>query len=272
MAAKANGNSGTEEDVLRLNFVEMLFALAVGQVAINAADVVSITAALSAKAPALAHLGVGLILISASWVGWRQSKSPGMKDKVKYLFSLAFLGLLLDVILVIIYFIVVRHVEIDQINGVPSLTEPTAVPEALGLCVVFGVYAFWDLVADVLSPGCIPKWTYGEGKPRGWRLWKTVRAIIVSMIASLICLSLSYLVYSVAATRREISQVVLLDGALVVLILFFRVVKAIENPLSEWLRVKDCKAFQQPREIQKGTPYLGVVLAALYFACVIFAS
>src|SRR5882672_6868901 len=146
MDGKPTVNSTAEEDILRLNFVEMLFALAVGQVAIHVADVVSVTAPLWDKAPALAHLVVGLVLISASWVGWRQSNSPGMKEKIRHLFSLAFLGLLVDVVLVIVYFIIVRHVEIEQIGGIPILTAPTAVPEALGLCVVFGIYFFWDLV------------------------------------------------------------------------------------------------------------------------------
>jgi hypothetical protein len=82
----------------------MLFALAVSEVAIHAADLVSASGNLSDKLPALTHLVVGLVLIAASWVGWRRSVSPGMKERVEYVFSLPFIGLLLDVLLVILYF------------------------------------------------------------------------------------------------------------------------------------------------------------------------
>ena len=247
------------EDILRSAFVEMLFALAASQVAIHAADLVSVAAPLWDKAPAFAHLGVGLLLIAASWVGWRQSVSPGMKEeKVKYLFSVPFLGLLLDVLLVILYFIIVRNVEIEQKDGSPSLAATTAVPESSWLCVVFGVYAFWDLVADVFSAGCIPKSRFVS------RAWKAIRAGFVSAFTSLFCLLLSYLVYVVATTRTEADEVLFLDGMLVCAILFFRVLKASENVMARHLRVTDCKAFEKPRETQGSELWLGIALLILY--------
>jgi len=186
------------EDLLRSAFVEMLFALAVSQVAIHAADLVNVDALWQDKMPAFAHLVVGLILIAASWLGWRQSASPGMKeDRVQYLFSLSFCGLLLDVLLVILYFIIVRNVEIEQKGGESTLGPATAAPEALWLCVVFGVYAFWDLLADVFSPGCIPKTSF----PR--MAWKALRLAFASMFTSVVCLVLCTLVYVVANKRTR---------------------------------------------------------------------
>src|SRR5262245_7337005 len=132
-------DTSSREDALRSAFVEMLFALAVSQVAIHAADVLAIRAAWQDKMPAIAHLAVCLVLIAASWLGWRQSVSPGMREKVQYLFSIPFVGLLLDIFLVILYFIVVRNVEIEQVGVETKLTPATAAPEALWLCVVFGV-------------------------------------------------------------------------------------------------------------------------------------
>lgn len=105
------------EDPLRYAFVEMLFALAVSQVAVHAADLVGISSTLLEKLPGFAHLALGLIVIAASWVGWRQSQSPGMKEQIRSLFSVRFVGLLIDVLLVILYFILVRSVEIEQRAG-----------------------------------------------------------------------------------------------------------------------------------------------------------
>jgi amino acid transporter len=95
------------EDVLRSAFVEMLFALAASQVAIHAADLVGVDVPWQTKLPAFAHLGVGFVLIVASWLGWRQSVAPGMKERVRYPFSVPFIGLLVDVLLVILYFIII---------------------------------------------------------------------------------------------------------------------------------------------------------------------
>lgn len=120
------------EDPLRYAFVEMLFALAVSQVAIHAADLVGIQSSLLEKLPGFAHLTLGLIVIAASWVGWRQSQSPGMKEQIRSLFSVRFVGLLIDVLLVILYFILVRSVEIEQKSGATVHTSASALPESFG--------------------------------------------------------------------------------------------------------------------------------------------
>ncbi len=266
----------TGEDVLRFAFVEMMFALAVGQVAIHAADVLSITASLWDKTPALFHLGVGLVLIAASWVGWRQSVSPGIKEeKVKYVISIAFVGLLIDVLLVILYFILVRNVEIEQRGGNPSLTAATAAPESFWLFVVFVVYAIWDLVADVFSPGCIPPQRSRKNRRKNSRirkLLKVPRAMFVSAYTSVVCGVLSYMVYGDATTRKEAWAVLFLDGALVCVILLFRVLKASENIMAQHLKVTDCKAFKTPRETKGSELWWGIALFVLYIVCLLLAA
>lgn len=249
------------EDLLRSAFVEMLFALAASQVAINAADLVAVDATWQAKMPAAAHLGVGLLVIASSWLGWRQSVSPGMKERVEYLFSIPFIGLLVDVLLVILYFVIVRNVEIEQKGGETVLAQATAQPESLWLCVVFGVYACWDLVADVFSVGCIPKARFFH------RIWKALRASFVSVFASLVCLLLSYSAFVVATKRTEADEVLFLDGMLVCVILFFRVVKAFENVLAPCLAVTDFKAFTRPRKTQGHELLWGILLLLLYAVC-----
>lgn len=253
------------EDILRVGFVEILFALAASQVAIHAADLEGISAPLQDKMPAVAHLVVGSVLIVASWLGWRQSVSPGMKEKVKYLFSVPFIGLLVDVLLVILYFIIVRNVEIEQGGGQPVLAPPTAQPESRWLYVVFGVYAFWDLVEDVFSADCIPR------APFFSRVWKGLRTAFVSTFTSIVCLLLSLLVFAVATRGAKTQHVLFLDGALVTVILLFRVIKASENVLAPLLRVTDCKAFKEPRPTQSREPMWFILLIILYAVCLLGA-
>ena len=102
---------------------------------------VSIQATIAEKSPAYDHLFLGLLLIACSWVGWRQSRSPGVKEKITTVFSASFLGLLLDVFLVVLYFIVVQSVEIIQTSSPVVLGPSSALPESRGLFAVFAVYA-----------------------------------------------------------------------------------------------------------------------------------
>jgi hypothetical protein len=80
-------SDGRALDPLREAFVGMLFALAIAQIGINAAAVIAASAPAvplqpGSKVTASAHLFVALLLIACSWVGWRQSVSPGITEKV----------------------------------------------------------------------------------------------------------------------------------------------------------------------------------------------
>lgn len=236
-------NALNHEDPLRAAFVEMLFALAAAQIGIYFADLVSVGIPLNQPErwlPAAMHLAVGLVLIASSWVGWRQSKSPGMKEKVEFVFSRTFLGLLLDVILVVLYFIVIRQGEIDEKNGAAVVTIATAAPEAMWVTIVFFVYVCWDLLSDVFSKSCLP----------GWKLWKIPLLCIASTLASWVSLVLANIVYQAAAGQNDWVKVCLLDSALIASILIFRATKVFENRVSRILLVSDCKAFATPRPMR----------------------
>ena len=258
-------SEGANQDALREAFVEMLFALAISQVAIHVADVVRIDANFASKLPALAHLTVALVLISASWVGWRQSVSPGIKEaRVKYIFSLPFVGLLLDVFLVIVYFVVVRSVEIDEKDGARFLTAPSAVPEAQWIVVVFGIYVAWDLVTDVLSPGCIP-----EHLRRLEWLSKLGRAALTSVYCSVVCLAMATIALMLAQGHRRSAEVLLVDGMLLTTILFFRTIKTTETFWASAMDVQDCKAFSKRRDTAGNENLWSLVLGFLYALCLV---
>ena len=258
---------GEIEDPLRYTFVEMLFALAVGQIAIHTADFLSVDASLMQVLPAAMHMVLSLLVIGSSWIGWRQSKSPGMKQQIESIFSRRAIGLLLDVLLVILYFILVRSVELQQKDGNTFLTPASARPEAVWLAWVFCIYIVWDLLADVFSPNCLTKNSFSGVA------FQALRVSVVSVAASAICLGMTVFVLYRAAEGLLPIQVVLLDCALMMIVLLFRVLKVFEQPLAKLFQVQDCHAFialrSQPRAKSLTALFIGAygafVFAALHW-------
>lgn len=268
------GASAAPEDALRFTFVEMLFALAVSQVAMSAADLASLHDSVWKMLPAIFHLILCVAVIATSWVGWRRSQSPGAKPPIASIFGLRFVELLIDVALVILYFILVKSIEIEQVYGSPTpqlVKPPSATPEAGWICVIFGVYVAWDLIADVLSPGCLaaPLNTTAPG------LWKKLAVGAASTCSSIACLVLSLIVVWRSQNATSVLTVVILDVALLCVVLLFRVLKTVESPLSRRLGVEQFKAFSSSRSLQTGSESMDLkVSAALviaYALCVIAA-
>jgi hypothetical protein len=229
------------QDPLRETFVEMLFALAAAQIAVVAAALVEADGTIGRKLPAISHLALALILISTSWVGWRKSRSPGMKEKVQSVFVRAYVSLLLDVILVIIYYIVVQSVGLDQ-GDPPRLSEaPSALPGARWILVIFVIYVIWDLITDICSHGAIPKTN------RFWD-WTTARAAALSVFVSFTSLIMISVVVMFARNPDAPVRVVCLNLTLISVLLFFRGAKRIEIPLARILGVQDYLAFEDPRK------------------------
>ena len=117
-----------ESKKLHLTFVEMLFALAIGQVAIDLSKLINYQLISSqtfwAIVPAYSHLLLAFVVISTSWVGWRNSKFSG--TQIKHVFTLDYIELAVDVVLVFMYFVLARAVKIpdsanDTFELVPSI-------------------------------------------------------------------------------------------------------------------------------------------------------
>src|SRR5262245_47372300 len=70
---------------LHREFVGMLFALALAQVAVEGAVVMNSGLDVWTKAPAVSHLLLALVVISTSWVGW--GRSTYSLSPVKNVFS-----------------------------------------------------------------------------------------------------------------------------------------------------------------------------------------
>ena|SRR5271157_6652220 len=137
---------------LRHEFVGMMFAVTIGEVGLQTASLIKAGHYLH-YLPAYSHLILATVLIAASWVGWTRSPSPGARQDVGAIFSAEFLILLVDVALVILYFILVQAVDFSEGPG-PS--RASAAPEAFWLLWIFSLYLVWDVLTKIVVPW--PPW------------------------------------------------------------------------------------------------------------------
>jgi hypothetical protein len=247
-----------QDKELRFAFVEMLFALAIAEVAIASSHIVSIERSLVLKAPAIAHLLLATLLIATSWLGWSVSRSRNKKSELDSPFSMDFIGLLLDVLLVVIYFILVRQAEISDKEPY-DLMPASAVPESHWLIWIFTIYVIWDLVSKVLQEPVF------YVKPRKWRSRDAITLILCSAACSAICTCLVCIVYWRARDIARDSDVVILDGALACVVLLFRAIKSV---VEGWLHSQipslvKFKAFEVKRlSKHREARWTGVLLLA----------
>ncbi len=227
---------------LRHGFVAMLFALTAGQIAISAADLVEIWNAsavgLDVLAP-LAHLLLALVIVTTSWVGW--SLVTARSKPVEHPFDCLFFVLILDVLLVVIYFVIVRAVEIDRITN--TISEPSASQEARWIMFMFVVYLVWDVVHDV------------QIKKGNW--FVAVFASVVSLVAAVMV----RVVYSWLSSHESVWCVVFADIALLGVVIGFRALKGVEKPLADWIGPKDHSFNERPFPWKVWVPFSAVVFA-----------
>ncbi len=244
------------EDInLRHTFVGMLFALAIGQAAILFGDLFRVVVygwdfQISANgfiqtvksgdyliAAPIGHLLLGVVLVALSWVGWSQSKAGATYRKIKDVFSTAFLLLIIEVILVIQYFILINSVEIDiksfmiskELNSaIPSVS---AAPEATIMLVIFSTYALWDIISDVFL-GRITKKNMPCNKIYILPDFITIlTGIITYSGVSIICVVIAWYIQGLAVTPSNPISVFYTDIALIALLFFFRAAKVLEKIL-----------------------------------------
>jgi hypothetical protein len=143
---------------LRTEFVGMMFALAAAEIGIQAAELTRFNlwdkALIPYSLPAWFHLALAATIIALSWVGWSRSKASQNIDDAGEVSDTRFFVLLLDVVLVIFYFIIVKNVEIATRGEGDSrelIVLPSAHREALWAWVVLVGYFIWDLLTKVVA-------------------------------------------------------------------------------------------------------------------------
>lgn len=239
MACPDSDGSKKDEE-LHFGFIDFLFSLSVAQVAVKFAELVSDAEKLDLSFldarffPAYSHLALALILITTSWIGWNKSKSSHRGTVFGSVWSLDFCELIIDVLLVIIYYVLVEHTD--------SISSGTisARPEILCITAVFSLYFLWDLIS---------KWPWRTDKD-GRHLGK--HRLRERILPSVICLSFAILIAVTPLPAPESThQVILMDISLVGLIILFRDLKEWScgrswNPIKHWRVVASFLVFTLP--------------------------
>ncbi|MBK9238946.1 MAG: hypothetical protein IPL75_01510 [Acidobacteria bacterium] len=219
-------------DSLRHSFVEMLFALVVGQLAVSVGYLVAAPGTIGEKSPALSHLALCLLTIAMSWLGWKRSQSAGTKKALEHIRSIAFVVLLSDVVLVILYYLLVLGAEVKVRSDSAQLEPASAVPEAIVLVVVFVVFLCWDLIVDILSPCRSPR-------QKHWLAGDIIRASLVCGASSAVGLLLVVVVALMATTQGSAVKVMALDACLLTALVLHRTSKVFEHDAAKAIGI-DC--------------------------------
>ncbi|MEI9978402.1 MAG: hypothetical protein WDN23_05275 [Edaphobacter sp.] len=220
---KTEPQAANPEPKLRHEFVGMMFAVAIGEVGLQTAALFQAGHFLHFL-PAWTHLTVATMMIATSWVGWTLSVAPGARRDVKGIFEWEFVVLLVDVTLVILYFILVRSVDFGKGESAPRIAQAPRV--ALLIVIIFSLYLFWDLLTKILI-----FWKYRDKSKKGlfqhynsaWWLTSGVR-----ILPSTLCLVLAYF-----ATRFvnnvDASHLLTADIAMIGIVLLFRALKDLSS-------------------------------------------
>ena len=212
-------DASNREPKLRHEFVGMMFAVAVGEVGLQTAALLQ-AGPIFRFLPAYTHLTLAIVVIATSWVGWTLSVAPGARRDVRGIFEWEFVVLLLDVLLVILYFILVRSVDFGKDQAVPHIAPASEV--ALLMLVIFALYLLWDILTKVLI-----FWKYRDKSKKSLRVnfdsswWRTNG---VRMLPSTACLFLSWITIRFVRSV-DAPHMLTADLALIALILLFRALK-----------------------------------------------
>lgn len=194
-------DSTVRGQTLHREFVGMLFALAIAEVAVRSGEIVNSDLDGWTKAPALTHLVLAAMVIATSWVGWGWSKHS--LSNVRHVFTKDFVELALDVWLVGVYFFIVQGAErVVDVQGTRTIQGSIAV-EALWVMVMFGTYVIWD----------------------AWTKWGQWRVLAQRGWASLACAGLAVWTFFALRHLPGIGPVVWGDLSLLAILLLFRAMK-----------------------------------------------
>ena len=170
--------------------------------------------------PAYGHLFLATVVVATSWVGWSLSVAPGARRDVQGVFKGEFFVLLLDVFLVIVYFILVRTIDFGK-EETPPRTDPASTV-AGWILVIFILYLVWDILTKVII-----SWRGREGPTRRLRehfdqSWR--RFVGARMLPTGLCCILAWLIWRLVRTADP-PHYLTADLSLFCLVLLFRALK-----------------------------------------------
>lgn len=218
-----------DEGSTGLTFVEMMFAVAIGDTATKAALIfqtlqsakVGIRTVWWELTPSVAHLFLTIFVIAASWVGWSTTKSTNhYMRKLKgasppdslWPLSQPFVMLLIDVALVVLYFVLAESIDVPKIENKALVWNYSALPEAKILFLIVLGYILWNLLNCWFPPKETDKKTAQQPDRRKLRL-----------IFQLAALMLVWFAYSNSSSRAtDIPYILRVDVSLLLAVIVFR--------------------------------------------------
>ncbi len=214
----------SSEHNLRFEFVGMLFALAIGQVAIECGDIVMKDCLRWEYRHVYSHLLLATVIIATSWVGWQTSHSYANTKLIRSSFSQQFVVLMIDIFLVICYFIIVRGAEAYYEEPGWSAPEPDGQNQTRWTMVIFVTYIIWDIITKLVIPSYEKQVSGKYIKVRRWntkhfrsRVWPT-----------LVCLGFSIFAYWRMKDGAISQRIVCVDFYLMGVFFLFRGLKDIK--------------------------------------------
>jgi 5-methylthioadenosine/S-adenosylhomocysteine deaminase len=140
------GPFGFEKDI-RWLIVGFLYAVAIAEVAVQSAKLASYEGNRKPYLPAIFHLVLITVVITTSWVGWTMAisrESSHIEHHLTKVFSWQYCLLLIDVGLLISYFIIAKKLEMPEPEDGQSRTREEKT--TFWLMIVFFGYCLWDFV------------------------------------------------------------------------------------------------------------------------------
>lgn len=204
---------GREKDEMHLRFVfvSMLFALTIGKIVEQLTQLVYIGVGFSH--PAYIHLLLAAFLVVTSWVGWARSNAPGNVRAVRDVFSWEFVILLIDLFLVLCYFIIVKGAEMPKTK---TAIDPSAANETFWILVVFAGYVAWDFVTKAVIRSQLDS-----------TFWSQLcsKYFLRNFGITGSCLGLAILIWILFGGVSSHAGVILVDITLLGLVVIFRLLK-----------------------------------------------
>lgn len=254
------------EPKLRHEFVGMMFAITIGEVGLQAAALVQAGHWVHFL-PAYAHLFLATVVVATSWVGWSLSAAPGARRDVQGVFQWEFFVLLLDVSLVIVYFILVRTIDFGK-EATPPRTDPAS-SVARWILLIFGLYLLWDILTKIIISGRdreTSKKKFLQHFDRPW--WRSVGS---RMFPTVVCCVLALLIWCLVQSADP-PHYLTADLSLFCLVLFFRALKELVSvyyqPPEDKARTGPARAMSKKLAIVLTVVFaFGMVLGTLWTAC-----
>ena len=191
---------------IRLVFVQLLFALAIGQLALKVGDVIigrkvehNLYSDILTHPFVYSHLFLCVFLISASWVGWQASKASDSPQLAGFVISIEYLILLVDIFLVIAYFMIVRGTEVSSTQAIITgntmqynfpVQPPDSFTERLWVMIIFFMYFIWDLLTKIFKQNFVKhEEEYKISKIPVWEFKRSSITVIcwLASVFTLIC-------------------------------------------------------------------------------------